>query len=86
MQQKMRSDVHCLTIRAVHKEVVEEMSSLAFINALRRFMEIRDRVKLFRCDRGTNFVGSTDKLGINAINVEDSSETIFVFPRMYLAI
>nr|XP_034311351.1 uncharacterized protein LOC117684215 [Crassostrea gigas] len=63
----------CLTIRAVHIEVVEELSSSALINALRRFMAIRGQVKLFRSDRGTNFVGSTDNLGINAINVEDSS-------------
>ena len=61
----------CLTIRAVHIEVVDEMTSSAFINALRRFVAIRGSVKIFRSDRGTNFVGSTDSTGVNVINVED---------------
>ena len=30
----------CLTSRAVHIEVIEDMSSSAFINALRRFISI----------------------------------------------
>ncbi|XP_062587039.1 uncharacterized protein LOC134248653 [Saccostrea cucullata] len=61
----------CLSSRASHIEVVEDMSSSAFINALRRFIAIRGRVAEFRSDRGTNFVGSTDTLGISAVNVED---------------
>ncbi|XP_053402806.1 uncharacterized protein LOC123550418 [Mercenaria mercenaria] len=62
----------CLAIRAVHIEVIDEMSSSSFINALRRFVSLRGAVKQFRSDRGTNFVGATDFLGIEAINVEDS--------------
>lgn len=46
----------CLVTRAVHIEVVEEMSSSAFINAVRRFTAIRGPVKTFRSDQGTNFV------------------------------
>jgi hypothetical protein len=61
----------CLSSRAVHMEVVEEMSSSSFINALRRFVAIRGPVKLFRSDRGTNFVASCKELQMNAINVED---------------
>lgn len=62
----------CLTTRAIHIEVVDEMSSSAFINAVRRFIAIRGKVKLFRSDRGTNFVGATDALQVEAINVEDT--------------
>ena len=61
----------CLCIRAIHIEVIGELSSSAFINALRRFVAIRGKVKQFRSDRGTNFVGSTDDLQIDAINVEN---------------
>lgn len=68
----------CLSTRAIHIEVVEEMSSSAFINALRRFVAIRGRVRLFRSDRGTNFVGATDSLNIEAINVEDNSMRNFM--------
>ena len=60
----------CLVVRAIHIEVVDELSTSAFINALRRFVSIRGPVKEFRSDRGTNFVGATDPLGISAINVE----------------
>ncbi|XP_062610035.1 uncharacterized protein LOC134271839 [Saccostrea cucullata] len=61
----------CLSTRAVHIEIIEEMSSSSFINALRRFESLRGPVKVFRSDRGTNFVGATDELGIQALNVED---------------
>ena len=69
----------CLTTRAVHIEVVEELSSSAFINALRRFVSIRGPVKVFRSDRGTNFVGATADLKINAINVEEPSVNKFLY-------
>ena len=61
----------CLTTRGVHIEVVEEVSASSFINAYRRFVALRGPVKQIRSDRGTNFVGSTDDLNINTINVED---------------
>ncbi|XP_062579354.1 uncharacterized protein LOC134241304 [Saccostrea cucullata] len=62
----------CLTSRVVHIELVEDMSSPTFINALRRFIAIRGKVREFRSDRGTNFVGSTDALRITAVNIESS--------------
>ena len=68
----------CLTSRAVHIELVEDMSSPTFINALRRFVAIRGKVQEFRSDRGTNFVGSTDALGISAVNVESSTVKKFM--------
>jgi hypothetical protein len=36
-----------------------------------RFTSVRGKVKIFRSDRGTNFVGAVDDLKIDAINVED---------------
>ena len=62
----------CLTTRAVHIELIEEMSSSSFINALRRITAIRGPIKIFRSDRGTNFIGATDQIGIKSINVEDT--------------
>ena len=59
-----------MAIRAVHIELVEEMSSSSFINALRRFVCIRGAVKEFRSDRGTNFVGALDALGVDGMFVE----------------
>ena len=69
----------CLTTRAIHIEVVEEMSSSSFINSLRRFVAIRGSVKSFLSDRGTNFVGATDSLKIDAINVEEGKVKAFLY-------
>ncbi|XP_061191732.1 uncharacterized protein LOC133199968 [Saccostrea echinata] len=60
----------CMAIRAVHIELVEEMTSSAFINALRRFVCIRGSVKEFCSDRGTNFVGALDALRVDGVFVE----------------
>ena len=61
----------CLTTRAVHIELIEDMSSSCFINALRRLVALRGPVKIFRSDRGTNFVGAADDIGVHVVNVEE---------------
>ncbi|XP_048759484.2 uncharacterized protein LOC125669080 [Ostrea edulis] len=61
----------CLVTRAVHIELIEELSSSSFINALRRFIAIRGPVQQFRSDRGTNFIGATQDLSITAKFAED---------------
>ena len=61
----------CLVSRAVHIEVIEELSASSFINALRRFISLRGPVKLIRSDRGTNFVGAVNELGIHTLMDED---------------
>lgn len=71
----------CLTIRAVHIEVIEEMTSACFINALRRFIAIRGEVKLIRSDRGTNFIEATDDLQVDAINVGDTQLKEFLYNK-----
>nr|XP_054587464.1 uncharacterized protein LOC129152993 [Nothobranchius furzeri] len=48
----------CLCSRAIHIEVVDDLSTDSFINALRAFIAIRGNVRQLRCDRGTNFVGA----------------------------
>ena len=69
----------CLTTRAIHIEVIEEMTSSSFINALRRFIGIRGPVKQFRSDRGSNFVGATKDLKVDTINAEDGCITNFLY-------
>ena len=63
----------CLSSRAIHIDVVKEMTSSSFINALKRFIAIRGNVNIFRSDRGTNFVGAVRKLNFTAINVENGT-------------
>ena len=52
----------CLTIRAIHIELIEAMDTSSFINALRRFLAIRGPVVQMRSDCGTNFVGARNEL------------------------
>lgn len=61
----------CLTTRATHIEVIEDMSGACFINALRKMIAVRSPVRILRSDRGTNFVGAADELGAHVVNVED---------------
>ena len=52
----------CMSIRAVHIEVIESMDTSSFINAFRRFLAIRGPVIQLRSDCSTNFVGACNEL------------------------
>ncbi|CAI5660438.1 unnamed protein product [Oreochromis niloticus] len=51
----------CLSSRAAHIEMLEDLSTDAFINALRCFIAIRGTVRQIRSDQGTNFVGAKNE-------------------------
>lgn len=48
----------CMCLRAVHIETLDDLTTDAFINALRTFIAVRGNVSQLRCDQGTNFVGA----------------------------
>nr|CAB3263160.1 uncharacterized protein LOC104265735 [Phallusia mammillata] len=52
----------CMTVRAVHLEVADSLSTSAFINCLRRFIGRRGRPTKICSDNGTNFVGAVREL------------------------
>ncbi|KAI7806542.1 hypothetical protein IRJ41_007791 [Triplophysa rosa] len=52
----------CLSSRAVHIEMLENLSTDTFINALRCFISLRGAVRQLFCDCGTNFVGARNEL------------------------
>ena len=52
----------CMTVRAVHLEVVHSFFTNSFISALRRFIGRRGNVGHMYSDNGTNFVGSERSL------------------------
>lgn len=52
----------CLCCRAVHIEMLDDMSMDSFINSLRCFIAIRRAVWYIKCDQGTNFVGAKNEL------------------------
>ena len=48
----------CMASRAVHVEMLDDMTTDAFINGLRCLIAIRGPVKVLYSDQGTNFVGA----------------------------
>lgn len=60
----------CFATKAVHLEVVSDLSTDAFIGALRRFIGRRGHCSHIYCDNATNFVGARNRL-------EKLSETIY---------
>ncbi|XP_057678097.1 uncharacterized protein LOC130907254 [Corythoichthys intestinalis] len=51
----------CLSSRAIHIEMLEDLSTDSFINGLRCFIAIRGAVRKIRSDQGTNFVGARNE-------------------------
>lgn len=52
----------CLCSHAVHIEMLTDMTTNSFINALRCFIAIRGTVQQIRSDQGTNFMGAKNEL------------------------
>ena len=52
----------CLTTHGVHLELATDMTTDAFILALRRFIARRGHVKILRSDNGSNFIGAEKEL------------------------
>jgi hypothetical protein len=44
------------------------MDTSSFINALRRFIAVRGPIRQLRSDRGTNFVGAINELGVSTVD------------------
>ncbi|XP_070511538.1 uncharacterized protein [Cardiocondyla obscurior] len=52
----------CFTVRAVHIEIVSDLTSGAFIAAFKRFISRRGRPECMYSDNGTTFVGAEKQL------------------------
>ncbi|XP_055589164.1 uncharacterized protein LOC129741453 [Uranotaenia lowii] len=67
----------CLTIRAVHLEIVSTLSTQSCVLAIRRFVARRGSPTTFYTDNGTNFLGASNLL-INQIrNAHEECALIF---------
>lgn len=68
----------CFATKAVHLELVTDLSTEAFIGALRRFTARRGHCKKLYCDNATNFVGAKNYLEElhNAIHDKKAIERI----------
>ena len=65
--------VCCMASRAVHMEIVHSLDASSCINALRRCMARRGRIKSVFCDNGTNFT-SANKILRKELSIWNSSE------------
>lgn len=64
----------CMTTRAIHIEIVSDLTAEAFIAAFKRFVGRRGNVPYLYCDNGLNFVGANKILQLEneqAINEFD---------------
>lgn len=66
----------CLNTRAVHLEMAVDLSTMEFLQVLRRFLAIRGRPAVILSDNGSQFVGAEKELRqmINDINEEEVQE------------
>lgn len=66
----------CLNTRAVHLEMAVDLSTMEFLQVLRRFLAIRGRPAVKLSDNGSQFVGAEKELRqmINDINEEEVQE------------
>ena len=63
----------CMTVRAIHLELTNDLSTDLFIMALRRFKSRRGHVQVIQSDNGTNFVGAASELK-DAFKIFDRSK------------
>ena len=52
----------CMSSRAVHIEMLDDLTSDAFINSFRCFVSLRGNVQVLRCDNGTNLAGANNEV------------------------
>lgn len=64
----------CLSTKAVHLELVGDLSSETFIAALRRFMARRGPVSHMYSDNATNFVGTANYLYKEMLDITQSDD------------
>lgn len=65
----------CFATKAVHMELVKDLSTQAFLSALRRFICTRGRPSRIWSDNATNFVGAKNELAeLKALFLSDSHQ------------
>ncbi|GBN98446.1 hypothetical protein AVEN_253816-1 [Araneus ventricosus] len=70
----------CAVYRAIHLELVNSLTSDAFLLALRRFISRRGRPRTIYCDNGTNFRGASNVLSkLNWSKVPKETRTPKIF-------
>lgn len=72
----------CMAVKAVHLEFVSDLTTNAFLNALKRFIARRGKCLTLMSDNGKNFVGAKNelqKIVRNLLSETDSGTKIMDF-------
>ena len=67
-----------MSVKAIHLELVSDLTTDAFIAALRRFISRRGKPSLIQSDHGTNFVGAKKELNELATFLQDQKTQALV--------
>lgn len=69
----------CFSTKAVHLELVPDLTTIAFISALKRFVSRRGRCRIIYSDNATNFVGANKELKelLEAFLTEEHKTSVF---------
>ncbi len=68
----------CFSSRAIHIEMLDDMSADAFINGLRCFVALQGAVCQIKCDQGTNFVEAKNELKNAFKEIDTDRLTVFL--------
>ena len=71
----------CMSSRAIHLEVVNHLSTDAFICALMRFVSRRGPVKELFSDNGSNYIGADNELKRIIEDLDQSQITSFALSK-----
>ncbi|XP_045929797.1 uncharacterized protein LOC123985872 [Micropterus dolomieu] len=71
----------CFCSRGIHIEMLEDLSTDAFINVLRCFIALRGAVRQIQCDQGTNFVGAKNELKAALKELDSQRLSMFLSER-----
>ncbi|GFU25777.1 integrase catalytic domain-containing protein [Trichonephila clavipes] len=69
----------CLVTKAIHLEIISDLTSQALIAALKRFISRRGKCHKIFSDNGTNMIGANREIKALSKLVRDREETLFVF-------
>jgi hypothetical protein len=71
----------CMASRSIHIEMLDNMTTDAFINALRCLIAIRGPVRQIRSDCGTNFIGVLKEFDVDVFSQENKIDFVTNVPN-----
>ncbi|GFW72627.1 uncharacterized protein TNCV_3798551 [Trichonephila clavipes] len=69
----------CLVTKAIHLEIISDLTSQALIAALKRFISRRGKCHKIFSDNGTNMIGANREIKASSNLVRDREESLFAF-------